>query len=95
MSEEKFQDAAALKVWLITKGVDEDDAAVAVDKLFADGFNKPSTLIGITSADLKASGLKIAIAQSLSNLLAPKPEQQNGKLRCCSRIHFCIQLLRY
>jgi hypothetical protein len=24
-------------------------------------------------------------------VIAPKPEQQNGKLRCCSRVHFCIQ----
>jgi hypothetical protein len=23
-------------------------------------------------------------------VIAPKPQQQNGKLRCCSRIHFCI-----
>jgi hypothetical protein len=28
-------------------------------------------------------------------VIAPKPEQQNGKLRCCSRIHYGIQLLRY
>jgi hypothetical protein len=24
-------------------------------------------------------------------VIAPKPKQQNGELRCCSRIHFCIQ----
>jgi hypothetical protein len=26
-------------------------------------------------------------------VIAPKPEPQNGKLRCCFRIHFCIQML--
>jgi hypothetical protein len=58
--------------------------------LFTEGFDDPSTLIDITSADLKASGLKIAIAQSLSNLLA-KDNQPNGELRFCI-VLYCIIL---
>ena len=26
-------------------------------------------------------------------VIAPNSEQQNGELRCCSRIHFCIPML--
>jgi hypothetical protein len=90
MSEEKFEDAAALEAWLKGKDVDPVKATAVSEALFNEGYDQPSTLIGITSADLKASGLKPAIAQSLSNKL--KEPQPNGKLRCCSRIHFCIQL---
>jgi hypothetical protein len=80
MSEEKFEDAAALEAWLKGKDVDPVKATAVSEALFNEGYDQPSTLIGITSADLKASGLKPAIAQSLSNKL--KEQQQDGELRC-------------
>jgi hypothetical protein len=94
MRDEKFKDAAALEDWLITKGVDEEDVADAADKLYKAGFLYPNNLNGISSAELKARGLKIAIAQELIKKLNdpwvgvtfPPPQQQNGKLRCSSRI---------
>jgi hypothetical protein len=92
MSEEKFQDAAALEAWLVnTKGVDKDDIADAATKLFLKGFNKPSTLIGISSAELREYEIPIPRAKHLSNKLAKDQQQQNGKFRCCSRILYCIQ----
>jgi len=49
--------------------------------LYAAGFDCPSALVGISSDDLKASGLPIPLAQSLRNKLAtPQPI---GKSRCC------------
>jgi hypothetical protein len=83
MSEEKFLDAAALEAWLKGKGVDDDDAGEAAKKLLANGFNKPSRLIGITVGELQ-SDAKIVnpLARELSNKLE-KQQQQNGKLRCC------------
>jgi hypothetical protein len=92
MREEKFQNAAALEAWLIGKDVDEEDVAAAADKLFTKGFNKPSTLIGISSDDLNASGLTIPVAQTLSNKLKER-QQQNGKLCCCSSVYFVFNLV--
>jgi hypothetical protein len=80
MSEERFENAAALEAWLKIKDVDPAKATVVSETLFNEGYNQPSTLIGITSADLKTCGLKPAIAQSLSNKL--KEQQQDGELRC-------------
>jgi hypothetical protein len=82
MSEEKFQDASALEDWLKGKGVDDVDAVKAAKKLLANGFNKPSRLIGITVGELQ-SDAKISnpLARELSNKL--KEQQPDGKLRCC------------
>jgi hypothetical protein len=81
MSEEVFVNEAALEAWLISKDVPAAKAEVAAKKLYAAGFDCPSALVGISSDDLKASGLPIPLAQSLRNKLATP--QQNGKLRCC------------
>jgi hypothetical protein len=89
MSEERFQDAADLEAWLKRQYVDPEKAEEAAPIVFDKGFDSPSTLMGISSADLQASHLAIPLAQSLSNKLKPQ-QQQNGELRCCSRIHFCI-----
>ena len=84
MSEEEFVNEAALEAWLISKDVPAAKAEVAAKKLYATGFDCPSALVGISSDDLKASGLPIPLAQSLKNKLAT--QQQSGKLRCCRRI---------
>jgi len=81
MSEEEFVNEAALEAWLISKDVPAAKAEVAAKKLYATGFDCPSALVGISSDDLKASGLPIPLAQSLKNKLAT--QQQSGKLRCC------------
>jgi hypothetical protein len=91
MSEEKFQDEAALKAWLKKNGVDEDDADEAAKILFANKFNKPSTLIDITPDLLQISGVSVPLAMTLSNKLKDK-QQQNGKLRCCSRMAFLYSI---
>ena len=93
MSEEKFQDAAALEAWLKGKDVDPEKAAAVSQVLFDKEYDFPSTLIGISSDDLKAIGLTIPVAQMLSNKLKERP-QQNGELRCCSRILVFNVLLR-
>ena len=57
MSKEEFQDAAALKAWLITQGVDDEDAETAALSLYSKGFCYPSTLIDITSTQLESQGI--------------------------------------
>jgi hypothetical protein len=81
MSEEKFQDAAALEAWLIGKKVPKEYAEAAAPSLYLHDFFYPSALIDTPSADLKAIGLTTPVSQSLSNLLA-KDQQPDGKLRC-------------
>ena len=90
MSEEKFEDAAALEAWLKGKDVDPVKATAVSEALFNEGYDQPSTLIGISSDQLERLGVSILLSVELSNKL--KEPQPNGKLRCCSRIHFCIQL---
>jgi hypothetical protein len=90
MSEKTIQDAANLKDWLITtKGVDPAIAAAASQALFNKGYNLPPTLIGINFEVLTRAGISDPCAQSLRNKL--RDQQKIGKLRWCSRIHFCIQ----
>jgi hypothetical protein len=78
MSEEKFQDAAALKAWLKGKGVDDDDAFEAANQLFAKGFNKPSTLLNITFEILKSEGVADPLALELSHVLKEQQWQQHN-----------------
>jgi hypothetical protein len=85
MSDEKFQDAEYLKAWLIKKGVDPEKAGAVFQRLFTEGYDLPSTLIGITYEDLEGYGIKKPVARHISNLLV-KEQKQDGKLRCCSRI---------
>ena len=69
MNEEKFENANALKEWLIRQGAEVAKAGSAATTLFPHGFDLPSTLIGISSANLQTCGLSIAAAQHLSNML--------------------------
>ena len=74
MSEdEKFASKDDLQEWLKGRGVDEDDVAEAADKLFANRFNKPSRLLGITVDELKNdAGIQNPLARELSNQLENK-----------------------
>ncbi|KAL3931283.1 MAG: hypothetical protein SGARI_004247 [Bacillariaceae sp.] len=76
MSEEQFEDAAALEAWLVSRGVLQNKAKDAAGILFTKGFDSPSSLIGISSGDLKESGLSIPTAQTLSNKLREEEQQQ-------------------
>jgi hypothetical protein len=85
MSEnQQFASSDDLKQFLVTVGLMEAKAHEAAPLLFDKGYDEPDALYGTTSANLKESGLSIALAQTLSNKLAK--QQQNGKLGCCSRI---------
>ena len=77
MSEEKFQDAAALEAWLKGKYVDPENAAEVAPILFTKGFNLPSTLIGISFEELTGYGITIPVAQSLSNKLKEQHQQRD------------------
>ena len=48
----KFESKDDLKDWLKSRRVDEDDVDAAA-KLFTNGFNKPSKLLGISIQELK------------------------------------------
>jgi hypothetical protein len=85
MSDEKFQDAAALEAWLIGKDVDPEKAAAVFQALFDKGYDFPSTLIGISFEALTRAGISDPVAQMLSNKLKER-QQHNCELRCCSRI---------
>ena len=69
MSEEKLEHANALQAWLVRQGAEDKMATTAATTLFPKGFDLPSTLIGISSADLRDCGLPIAASQHLSNML--------------------------
>jgi hypothetical protein len=79
---------------LVLQGVPETKATAAAVTLFDKAFDSPSTLLGISSADLQASGLAIPLAQLLSNKLKPQ-QQQDGELRCCSRIRIFNLLFEF
>ena len=54
MSEDiKFESKAELQEWLKGRGLDEDDAVEVSQKLFSNGYNKPSRLMGITVEELR------------------------------------------
>ena len=57
MSEEEFNDAAALNAWLVSKGVPPHKAAEVAPTLFGKEFDSPATLEGISSTQLEKNGL--------------------------------------
>ena len=69
MSEDKKFSKDELKDWLKSRGVDDDDAVEAADKLFEKKFNKPSRLLGITIEMLARAGIGDALALELNNKL--------------------------
>jgi len=76
MSEEKFQDASALEAWLKGKDVDSGRAATVSEALFSKGFDQPSTLIGISSAQLEGKGITTPTAVHISNKLEKEQFEQ-------------------
>jgi hypothetical protein len=69
MSEEKFQDAAAVEAWLIGKDVDPEKGAAVSQVLFDEGFNLPSTLIYTSFKELTGYEISDPVAQHLTNKL--------------------------
>jgi hypothetical protein len=61
-------------------------------KVYASGTTVPECTESLDPGDQVPAG---TTSRTPLIVIAPKPEQQNGKLRCCSRIHYGIQLLRY
>jgi hypothetical protein len=64
---------------LITKGFDEEDVVDAADILFAKGFNKPSTLIGILSTQLESQGIDTPVAVLVIEEAAMKNARTRSK----------------
>ena len=85
MDEEnkRFGNASDLKTWLQGRGLDEDDADEAAEKLFTRKFNKTSKLFGISSEQLNAEGLPTHIAVELSNKL----KQQTSDHTPINKVH--------
>ena len=79
--DEKFSNDDALADWLEKRGVDDAGEAAAI--LFAKGFNKPSTLWGISSDDLKEVGFSIPVARYICNKLMIEQKQQQVRCCCC------------
>jgi hypothetical protein len=75
--DNKFESKDELGEWLKSRGVDEEDAAEAAEKLFLNKFNKPSRLLGISVEMLQRIALSDPLALELSNKL--KQQQQDGK----------------
>lgn len=79
---EEFNDASELEVWLVGKGVRERVASMTAPTLFEKGFDRPLTLLGISSEHLVMSGLPIPSANELSNALEKKQVSLNLCLWC-------------
>jgi hypothetical protein len=58
---------------------------------------EPGTAVPVPTEKVAASSWKVVPAGSTGPspliVVAPKPQQQNGKLRCCFRIHFYFSVL--
>lgn len=90
MSEDKkFANRVELESWLKEeRGLDCDHAGEASEKLFSNGYNKPSRLMGITVEELKEfAGMVGPLARELSNKLVPKQIDQSAAIiRVLNRI---------
>ncbi|KAG7341278.1 hypothetical protein IV203_023229 [Nitzschia inconspicua] len=67
--DKDFTSPDELQQWIENKGVSPKKAAQTAATLFKHGFDSPSTLIGISSANLQQVGIPVPVAQSLSNKL--------------------------
>ena len=94
LNDEKFESAEDLKAWLIDRDVDSEKAAAACGWLFAQGYDQPSTLIGVEFQDFDHKQVPKPFARHISNKL--KEQKHVGKRRRCSRnlayILFCSEL---
>jgi hypothetical protein len=81
MSEPEFENADDPQVWLIGKGVPQSMAPLAAPTLFANEFFCPDSLYGISADMLTIVGLKPAVAQTLSNMLVVRQQQQDGEFK--------------
>jgi hypothetical protein len=97
MSEEKFEDADALKAWLTEQQVPEAFAVQVAHTLFANTYVYPSTLRNITQDQLHELQISGAISNTLFNKLKePPPQQQDGEFAVALLfLYSCIQMLRY
>ena len=75
----KFKSKDELEDWLKSRGVDDDDAVEAADKLFEKKFNKTSRLLGVTVEILQGAGIEDALAVELMNKLKTQQQQQQQK----------------
>ena len=75
MSDDKFKSAEDLKVWLINRGVDSGKAASANEWLFPQGYDQPSTLIGIHAEDFDHEIVSDAVARHISNKFIKEQQQ--------------------
>ena len=76
MNEDNKFSKDELEDWLKSRGVDDDDAVEAANKLFKKKFNKPSRLLGVTIEILQGAGIEDALAMELRNKLKNEYWQQ-------------------
>lgn len=71
-----FANAEALERWLLARGLTAKKASTTAATLFANGYDCPMSLLGVTIQELKDyAGLVGPIARELSNLLAKEDPQ--------------------
>jgi hypothetical protein len=97
MSEnEVFASEDELKVFLSTVGLREVKAAEAARVLFGTEYDEPDAFYEISSDKLvQTAGLTNALAHTLSSKLKKRQhakQQQDGELRCWSRIQMLLRL---
>eukprot|EP00978_Attheya_sp_CCMP212_P042873 scaffold269413_cov35-Attheya_sp.AAC.1 len=74
----EFISAAELKAFLVSVGLTEIKAESAAPVLFANGYDEPDALRGISSDKLVKVGISDALAQALSNKLKDQQQQQQN-----------------
>jgi len=66
----RFANKGELEDWMKRRGVDNEKAKESAGKLFANGYDMPSTLVGASAAELiQAAKLSPPVARHLSNKL--------------------------
>lgn len=83
--DEEFSTADELKAWLLERKVNEKLLGNHAVALFEHGFITKTSLLGISSDDLKAVGLSIPVAQEMHNKLEQQQQKGGGSVPAFSK----------
>ena len=97
MSEDKkFASSYELIDWLKSQGVDEEKATTAADKLYHEGYDMPSTLLGASTPDeFVEINISRPIARHLSNKLSLQQQNASSSSLSSSQAGFRNLLREY
>ena len=96
MSEDKkFASSYELIDWLKSQGVDEEKATTAADKLYHEGYDMPSTLLGATPDEFVEINISRPIARHLSNKLSQQQQNASSSSSSSSQAGFRNLLREY